>query len=72
VATYTRVADEARLDFVREEALNSAALLREQAGDYTRAAELYRQLIGMTEEGSFQRSLYEMRLAEAEGRARGQ
>lgn len=72
VATYTRVADEALLDFVREEALNSAALLREQAGDYTRAAELYRQLIGMTEEGSFQRSLYEMRLAEAEGRARGQ
>ncbi|HEV2129965.1 MAG TPA: tetratricopeptide repeat protein [Longimicrobiaceae bacterium] len=72
VATYTRVADEARLDFQREEALNSAALLREQAGDYTRAAELYRQLIGMTEEGSFERSLYEMRLAEAEGRARGQ
>lgn len=72
VATYTRVADEARLDFQREEALSSAALLREQAGDFTRAAELYRQLVAMAEEGSFQRSLYEMRLAEAEGRARGQ
>lgn len=72
VATYTRVADEARLDFQREEALSSAALLHEQSGDYARAAELYRQLIAMTEEGSFQRSLYEMRLAEAEGRARGQ
>ena len=71
VQTYLRVADGARLQFYQEEALSNAALLRQQAGDYTGAAELWRRLVELTEEGSIQRSIYEMRLAEAEGLALG-
>lgn len=71
VETYLRVAGGADLKYIREEALSEAALLRQQAGDHAGAAELYRRLVEMQEEGSFARSLYEMRLAEAEGRAQG-
>ncbi|HEV2145850.1 MAG TPA: tetratricopeptide repeat protein [Longimicrobiaceae bacterium] len=69
IDAYLRVADAAQLDYLRQEALEGAALLRQQAGDFAGAAELYRRLLGTTEEGSFQRSVYEMRLAEAEARA---
>ncbi len=67
--TYLRVSREAPLDYQKQEALAAAAGLREQTGDFAGAAELYRQLIATTDEGSAQRSLFEMRLAEAEGRA---
>lgn len=70
IATYLRVADEAENAFHREEALSEAALLRQQAGNHAGAAELWRRLVEGAEEGSIQRSIYEMRLAEAEGRAR--
>jgi predicted negative regulator of RcsB-dependent stress response len=69
VTTYLRVADNARLEYHRQEALMSAATLREQTGDLAGAAELYRRLRDTAEEGSMQRSFYEMRLAEAEARA---
>lgn len=69
IASYLRVADAAELEFHRQDALARAALLRQQSGDFGGAAELYRRLVGMTEEGSFDRSVFEMRLAEAEGRA---
>jgi predicted negative regulator of RcsB-dependent stress response len=64
--TYQRVARDARFDFERRQALESAASLREQTGDYAGAAEVYRQLVGMAEEGTMDRALFEMRLAEAE------
>ena len=66
---YLRVADAAELEYLQEAALGEAAILRQQGGDFAGAAELFRRLRDMTEEGSFERSLYEMRLAEAEGRA---
>lgn len=69
VASYLRVADGAKLEYQREEALTAAALARQEAGDFAGAAELFRRLVSMAEEGSFQRTVYEMRLAEAEGRA---
>lgn len=69
IDSYLRVAEAAELEYQQEEALAEAALLRQQGGDFAGAAELYRRLLGMAEEGSFERSLYEMRLAEAEGRA---
>jgi predicted negative regulator of RcsB-dependent stress response len=69
IDSYLRVAEGAELQYQQEEALAEAALLRQQGGDFAGAAELYRRLMGMAEEGSFERSLYEMRLAEAEGRA---
>jgi predicted negative regulator of RcsB-dependent stress response len=69
VATYLRVADTAEMPFRRAEALAGAALLRMQAQDFAGAAELYRRLVEMNEEGGLERSLYEMRLAEAEAQA---
>lgn len=69
IATYQRVADEATLDFHRKEALATAATLREQKGDWAGAAQQYQRLITATEEGSMERSLYEMRLAEAQAHA---
>jgi hypothetical protein len=69
IATYLRVADGSAPGFLRDEALRNAAMLRELAGEYREAAELYRRLVQNSKEGSFERSFYEMRLAEAEGRA---
>ena len=69
IATYLRVADEARMQFRQEEALSQAAILRLQTGNAAGAAELYRRLVDMAEEASLERSVYEMRLAEAEGQA---
>lgn len=69
VNTYLRLADGAELQYQREEALQSAAVLREQAGDFAGAAELYRRLVELSEEGSLPRSIYEMRLAEVTARA---
>jgi hypothetical protein len=71
IATYLRVADASAPGFLRDEALRNAAMLREQAGEYREAAELYGRLVQNSEAGSFERTFYEMRLAEAEGRARG-
>lgn len=71
VATYLRVADETDTQYYAEEALQEVALLREAAGDFAGAAQAWRRLVEMTEAGSFQRSVYEMRLAEAEGQALG-
>lgn len=69
IATYLRVADGATTDFLKEEALAEAATLREIAGNYAGAAELYSRLAALAEEGSLDRSVYEMRVAEAEARA---
>lgn len=66
LATYLRVADEAELAYLKEEALTGAAALHEQKGDMAAAADLYRRLVESAEEGSVQRSVWEMRLAEAE------
>jgi predicted negative regulator of RcsB-dependent stress response len=64
-ATYLRVADESPMTFRRQEALNAAAALREESGNYAGAAELYGRLAQMAEPGSMDRSVYEMRQAEA-------
>ncbi|HEX7243210.1 MAG TPA: tetratricopeptide repeat protein [Longimicrobiaceae bacterium] len=71
IQSYLRVADAAELDYEKESALSEAAILRQEGGDFAGAAELYRRLRDMAEEDSFERTLYEMRLAEAEGRALG-
>lgn len=67
VKAYQDAAGTADLDFRRAEALNQAALLEEGAGNWQAAADLYRQILKDTEEGSLDRSVIEMRLAEAEG-----
>lgn len=69
IASYLQVADQAELGYLQQDALASAAALRVEASDFAGAAELYRRLIETVEEGSLQRSVYEMRLAEAEAQA---
>jgi len=69
IDSYLRVSRDARFDFERRQGLSAAAALRENTGDFAGAAELYRQLVGMSEEGTMDRSVYEMRLTENEQRA---
>ena len=69
IQTYLSVADEAELEMYQVQALQNAAILRSEQGDFAGSAELYRRLVEMQEEGSLDRQLYEMRLAEAEARA---
>jgi predicted negative regulator of RcsB-dependent stress response len=69
IQTYLTVADEADLEMYKVQALQNAAILRSEKGDFAGSAELYRRLVDMQEEGSLDRQLYEMRLAEAEARA---
>jgi predicted negative regulator of RcsB-dependent stress response len=69
IQAYLAVADEAEMEMYRVQGLQNAAILRSDRGDFKGAAELYRRLVEMQDEGSLDRQLYEMRLAEAEARA---
>ncbi len=69
IQTYVRVGDEAEMAFRQQEGLMGAALLREEMGDHAGAVQLYERLLTFAEEGSADRSFYEMRLAEARARA---
>lgn len=69
IGTYLQVAEEADLDFRRTEALENAAALRVQSGDFAGGVELYQRLVEAAEEGTPQHQLYQMRLAEASARA---
>lgn len=71
IQTLTGAADRAELVYMRNEALGEAALLHEQAGNWKGAADIYRRLAEGAEKGSMDRSIAEMRLAEAEARAGG-
>jgi predicted negative regulator of RcsB-dependent stress response len=69
IATYLRVAETAEMDFQRVEALASAARLRSESGEHAGAAELYARAVELSDAGSTDRTVYEMRRAEAEARA---
>jgi predicted negative regulator of RcsB-dependent stress response len=66
---YLELGKDADLPFMKQNALNQAALLREQGNDWKGAAELYRQMLPGLEKGTGERQLVELHLAEAEGRA---
>lgn len=68
-ATYLRIADQAPLGYQRREALEQAARIREAEGDAANAVELYQRLVGETQEHTPERSIAELRLAEARARA---
>ena len=69
IQTYLAVGDKAEMKMYQVQGLQNAAILRFEKGDFAGAAELFRRLVDMQEEGSMDRQLYEMRLAEAEARA---
>ncbi|HEX6940055.1 MAG TPA: tetratricopeptide repeat protein [Longimicrobiales bacterium] len=66
---YLRIADRARFDYERQDALDAAARIRMERGDAAGAAELYERLVELAGDGTVERSIYEMRLAEARTRA---
>lgn len=63
--TYLRVADSAPFDFQKIQALENAARIRVERGQPSGAVELYDRLLGMLPATSPERSVYEMRKAEA-------
>ncbi|HWV57043.1 MAG TPA: hypothetical protein VNZ57_06175 [Longimicrobiales bacterium] len=65
-ATYMRIAQQARFDFERWDALDHVARLRMANGNAAGAAEIYERLVALMPEGSADRSYYEMRRAEAQ------
>ena len=69
IDTYLKLAKHADLAFMKRNALNQAALLREQAGDWKGAAELYTQMLDGLDKGTAERQIAEMRLAEVQARA---
>ncbi|HET7321309.1 MAG TPA: tetratricopeptide repeat protein [Longimicrobiaceae bacterium] len=69
IATYLKVADAARFDYRKVDALQNAAELRAQANDFAGAAALYQRIVEMSPAGTPNHTLYEMRAAEATARA---
>lgn len=69
VETYLRIADRARFDFERREALADAARVRLQDGDPAAAAALYARVVDLFDENDTDRGYYAMWLAEARARA---
>jgi predicted negative regulator of RcsB-dependent stress response len=63
--TYLRIGDAARFDFQQAQALENAARVRVERGNPAGAAELYDRLIALLPETSPERTVYEMRKAEA-------
>ncbi|HEX7118736.1 MAG TPA: tetratricopeptide repeat protein [Longimicrobiales bacterium] len=68
-ALYLRIADRARYDYERKDALDAAARIRMERGDAAGAAQLYERLVELSDEGSGDRAVFELRLAEARTRA---
>ncbi len=66
---YLRIADRARYDYERMEALDAAARIRMDRGDAAGATQLYDRLVALAADGSADEAIFQMRLAEARARA---
>ncbi len=69
VATYQRVGENAPLLFQKREALEDAARLKLQHNDPAGAAALYQQILAQIPDTATGRSIYQMRLAQAQAEA---
>lgn len=69
IDTYLSVAKGTKLAYLKQDALGQAAALREQAGDWKGAVELYQQAIATTEDGTSDRAILQLRLSEAQAQA---
>lgn len=69
VSTYLRIADRARFDYQRREALADAARVRLQEGQADQAAGLYERVLETFGEDEAGRGYYELWLAEARAQA---
>ena len=66
---YLRIADGAEFPYQRLDALDAAARIRLDRGDFAGAVALYERILGMLPADAPNRSIYEMRRAEAQTRA---
>lgn len=69
ISAYLDVARGSKLAYLKQDALNQAAALREQANDWKGAAELYAQAIETTEKGTAERAIVQLHLTEAQAHA---
>lgn len=69
-STYLRIADNARFDYERREALADAARIRMQNGEPDVAASLYQRVLDMLDEDEAEHGYYQIWLAEAQAEAR--
>ncbi len=69
IATYARIGDKAPYEFQRREALEDVARLKLQHNDAAGAAAVYTQILGAIPDTATGRSVYEMRLAQAQAQA---
>ncbi len=67
---YLRISNTAELPFQIREAISGAARIRTDQGNFSGAAELYEEVLDGMEAEDPERSLWALRLAEAEARAR--
>ncbi len=68
---YLQIAERARYDYERFQALDAAARVRMQGGNVTGAAELYERLLEILPDNDPERAVVELRLAEARASASG-
>lgn len=68
-ALFLRIADRARYDYERMDALDAAARIRMDRGDAAGATQLYDRLVSLAADGSADEAVFRMRLAEARARA---
>jgi len=68
-ATYMGVGEKAPFEFQRRDALEDAARLKLQHNDPSGAAALYQRILGQIPDTATGRSVYEMRLAQAQAQA---
>jgi hypothetical protein len=66
IQTYLQASEESELVYQRQEARSEAALLHEQAGNWAAAAQVYRSMLPDAKEGTLDRAVVELRVAEAE------
>ena len=71
IQAYLKAAESTDLVFQRIEARSEAALLQEEAGNWSAAAEIYRSMLADTKEGTLDRAVTELRLAETESHLAG-
>lgn len=69
IDTYLDLAKGAKLGYLKRDALNQVALLREQGNDWKGAAEIYTQMLDGLDKTSADRQIIELHLAEAQARA---
>jgi predicted negative regulator of RcsB-dependent stress response len=71
IEAYLKAAEGTDLVYQRQEARSEAALLHEESGNWAGAAQVYRSMLPDAKEGTLDRAVVDLRLAEAESHLGG-